>query len=51
MIYPQERLYEEIGFVAYHLHWQYDQLLDMEHAERLRWVEQVSNINKRLNEA
>jgi hypothetical protein len=50
-VYPHERLYEELAYLAYHLHWPYDQLLQMEHPERLRWVEEVSSINKRLNES
>lgn len=50
-MYPLERLYQELAYLAYHLHWPYDQLLQMEHAERLRWVEEVSSINKRLNES
>ena len=35
--------------MAYHLHWPYDQLLNLDHAERLRWVDEVSRINQRLN--
>lgn len=36
--------------MAYHLHWSYDTVMNMDHAERLRWVEEVSQINRRLNE-
>jgi hypothetical protein len=50
-LYPQERLYEELAYLAYHLHWPYDQLLNLEHPDRLKWVEEVSKINQRLNEA
>ncbi|MCH8897871.1 MAG: hypothetical protein IIC33_06215 [Chloroflexi bacterium] len=49
--YSVERLYEELAYLAYHLHWPYDHLLNMEHAERLRWVGEVSKINQRLQEA
>ena len=48
---PQERLYEEMAYLAYHLHWPYDQLLNLEHPDRLRWMEEVSKINQRRNEA
>ena len=48
-IYPEPRLYEEMAYLAYHLHWPYDQLHNLDHAERLRWVEEVSRINQRLN--
>ncbi|WP_414646467.1 DUF6760 family protein [Embleya scabrispora] len=49
--YPVDRLREEIAFVAYHLHWSHAELMDLDHAERRRWVERVSAINQRLNEA
>ncbi|MCZ2109578.1 MAG: GpE family phage tail protein [Dehalococcoidia bacterium] len=48
--YPLDRLYEEVAYLAFHFHWQPDELLNMEHSERRRWVEQVAAINKRLNE-
>ena len=51
VVYPQERLYEEMAYLAYHLHWPQDQLLDMEHPERLLWIGEVSKINQRLNES
>jgi hypothetical protein len=45
-----ERIYEEIAFIAYHFHWSYDEILAMEHSDRKRWCEQISNINQTLNE-
>lgn len=39
-----------MAFVAYHLHWPPDSILDMAHADRQRWVEEVSRINQRMNE-
>ncbi len=48
--YPLDRLLEEVAYVAYHLHWPYGEIMNMEHAERQRWVEQVAQINARLNE-
>jgi hypothetical protein len=39
-----------LAYLAYHLHWPYEQLLHMDHLERLRWVREVSNINQRLNQ-
>ena len=39
-----------MAYLAYHLHWPMDELLFLEHPERLRWVEEVSRINTRLNE-
>jgi hypothetical protein len=48
--YPLDPLYEEVAFVAYHFHWPHDQVLSLEHLERRRWVQEISNINGRLNE-
>lgn len=48
--YPLKKLYEEVAFVAYHFHWPPDAILDLEHAERRRWVEEISTINQRVND-
>ena len=47
--YPLTRLYEEVAFLAYYLHWDHDQLLHMEHKQRQRWCQEVSKIHKKLN--
>ena len=47
--YPLENLYQEVAYLAYHLHWSLDEILEMEHRERAMWVEQVSAINERIN--
>lgn len=36
--------------MAYYLHWPQEQMMNLEHAERLRWVKEVSGINQRLNQ-
>jgi hypothetical protein len=36
--------------VAYHLHWPLGEILDLEHADRRRFVEEIAAINRRLNE-
>lgn len=48
--YPSERLHEEVAYVAYHLHWSYDQIMRMEHRERQQWVKEVIRINRRLTD-
>lgn len=50
MGYPLKALYEEVAFVAYHFHWSSEDVLNQEHAERRRWVEEISAINQRMNE-
>ena len=31
-------LYQEVSYLAYHLYWQLDAVLDLEHADRRRFV-------------
>jgi hypothetical protein len=40
-----------VAFVAYHFHWDQAEILNMEHADRRRWVREISSINRRMNEA
>lgn len=47
--YPLDQLYKEVAFVAYHFHWPHDQVMALEHAERRRWVGEISEINSRIN--
>lgn len=45
--YPTDALWQEIAFLAYHLHWSMDDLLDLEHMDRVRMVRAVVNLNER----
>ncbi len=47
--YPLNDLYEEVAFLAYHFHWDYETIMSMEHRERKLWCEEVSKINKKIN--
>jgi hypothetical protein len=49
--YPTEALWQEVAYLAYHLHWDLDELLDLEHADRARLVKAVSSLNARAWEA
>jgi hypothetical protein len=49
--YAPERIYEEVAYVAYHFHWSRDDILDMEHVERNRFVNEIARINTRISEA
>ena len=51
MGYPSDRLFEEVAYLAYNLHWPYDQILVMEHRERQRWVMETAKINQRIIDA
>ena len=48
-LYPQERLYQEMAFLAYYLHWSNEALMALDHWERWRWCREVSAINKKLS--
>lgn len=48
--YPLDRLYEEVAYVSYHLHWSYEQVMQLEHHERRQWVAEIAKINRRINE-
>jgi hypothetical protein len=48
--YAPERLYEEVAYVAYHFHWDLEDILDLEHPQRLRYVREIAAINTRLAE-
>jgi hypothetical protein len=48
--YAPERLYEEVAYVAYHFHWGLDEVLDLEHPDRLRFIDEIARINRRLSE-
>jgi hypothetical protein len=41
---------EEVAFIAYHFHWSHGEIMNLEHADRRRWVEEVSAINRRMNQ-
>jgi len=49
-VYPPDRLYAEMAYIAYHFHWSIGEVMQMEHAERQRWVEEIEAINNRLNQ-
>ena len=37
--YSSERLFEQVAYVAYHFHWPYEQVMQMDHVERQRlWI-------------
>jgi hypothetical protein len=48
--YAADRIHEEVAYVAYHFHWSLDAILDLEHAERARWVAEIGRINTRMGQ-
>lgn len=49
--YPVDALWQEIAYLAYHLHWSIGDLLDLEHLDRVRMVRAVATMNERAWEA
>lgn len=49
MTYAVDRVYEEVTYVAYHFHWSLEEILDLEHPTRRRFVEEIGKINRRLS--
>ncbi len=47
--YPLEQAYREVAFIAFHFHWPHNDILQLEHAERRKWVAEISEINRRIN--
>lgn len=47
--YPLMQLSEEVAFIAYHFHWPQSEILGIEHADRRKWVQEISAINRRMN--
>lgn len=43
------QLSEEVAFIAYHFHWPQSEILGIEHADRRKWVQEISAINRRMN--
>jgi hypothetical protein len=49
MTYATGRIYEEVAYVAYHFHWPLDDILDLEHADRQRYVAEIARLNERVS--
>ncbi len=49
--YPVDALWQEIAYLAYHLNWSLDDLLDLEHMDRVRMIRAVVSLNQRAWEA
>lgn len=51
MSYPLDKLYEEVAFIAYHFHWTFEDILNLEHGDRQRFIDEISVINRKMNES
>jgi len=49
LTYAPDQLYEEVAYVAYHFHWSLQELFDLDHSTRRRFVSEIAGINRRLS--
>ncbi|MFI0815884.1 DUF6760 family protein [Streptomyces sp. NPDC021098] len=49
MTYAAERIHEEVAYLAYHFHWGMGDILDLEHRDRSRYVEQATALVARAS--
>ncbi len=50
MTYAPDRLFEEVAYVAYYLHWSFESILDLEHPVRARLIDEIGKINELVSE-
>jgi hypothetical protein len=43
--YAADRMWEEVAYVAYYLHWGLDDILDLAHATRERVIAEIGRIH------
>jgi hypothetical protein len=48
--YATDQLFEEVAYVAWHFHWSFEELLDLEHGVRRRLVDEIDQLNRRSDE-
>jgi hypothetical protein len=42
-----DRLWEEIVYIAYYLHWSFESILELDHHTRARVIREIANLNTR----
>ncbi len=50
MTYAPDRLFEEVAYVAYYLHWSFAEILDLEHPVRARLIDEIGRIHEQIDE-
>jgi hypothetical protein len=46
-----DRLWEEVVYIAYYLHWSFDSILELDHASRRKVIDEIGRINTRVSAA
>ncbi|MFN6566999.1 DUF6760 family protein [Dendronalium sp. ChiSLP03b] len=44
--YPSDTLNEEVACIAFHFHWSLEDILNLEHPDRQRWVGEIAKITQ-----
>jgi hypothetical protein len=44
-----DRLWEEIVYIAYYLHWSFDSILELDHHTRTRVIQEIGHLNTRAS--
>jgi hypothetical protein len=42
--YPVDRVHYEVAFLGRHVNWTLHEVLDLDHAQRRRWVTEVASL-------
>jgi len=45
--YPAEDVWREVAYLAYHTGWDLDQLLELQHRDRVRMVRMLNDVDLR----
>ena len=48
--YPVGEIWSELSYLAYHFHWELETLLDLQHGDRAKLIEEVAGLNERALE-
>jgi hypothetical protein len=49
--YAADRLLDEVAYVAWHLHWPLDSILDLEHPDRRQFITAIDRMNQEAGSA
>ena len=50
MTYPAKKIFEEVAFIGYYMHWSEEEIMSFSHRDRLIWCKEISAINSKLNQ-
>ena len=50
-VYSADKIYEETAFIGYYMHWSREEIFSLPHSERIRWCNEISKINSKINDS